>query len=75
MRCDRKWTQVASEVRAELEAALEAGPTGDDEVAESLQTFPAAGRNLKHGEPTTAPELRDTTGFRMFITYQCPGGS
>lgn len=36
--------KTLSEVRAELEAALGSGPTGDSEVAESLRRFLAAER-------------------------------
>jgi hypothetical protein len=48
-----------SEVRSELEAAFGSGPTGDDEVAESLRRFLAAGRNRK-GTPNQA--LQPTGG-------------
>lgn len=44
------------EVRAELEAALGAGPAGDDEVAESLRRFLAAGRKRK-GVPNKPQHL------------------
>jgi hypothetical protein len=39
--------KTLSEIRAELEAAFGAGPAGDDEVAESLRRFLAAGRKGK----------------------------
>jgi hypothetical protein len=48
--------KTLSEVRAELKAALGAGPAGDDEVAESLRRFLAAGRNRK-GKPNEALHL------------------
>lgn len=44
--------KTLGEVRAELEAALGAGPAGDGEVAESLRRFLAAGRSCV---PTTDP--------------------
>jgi len=39
--------KTLKKVRAELEAAFGAGPAGDDEVAESLRRFLAAGRKGK----------------------------
>lgn len=39
--------KTLSEVRAELEAALGAGPAGDSPVAESLRRFLAAGLKRK----------------------------
>jgi hypothetical protein len=48
--------KTLSEVRAELEAALGAGPTGDSEVAESLRRFLAAGRERK-GAPNQPSQM------------------
>jgi hypothetical protein len=43
--------KTLKEIRAELEAALGAGPAGDTEVAESLRRFLAAG-----GKPKGTPD-------------------
>jgi len=58
--------KTLSEVRSELEAAFGAGPTGDDEVAESLRRFLGAGRNRKGTpnqslQPTGGPPPRRRT--------------
>ena len=46
--------KTLKEVRAELEAALGAGPAGDTEVAESLRRFLATGPKRK-GTPNQPP--------------------
>jgi len=60
------------EVRAELEAALGAGPAGDDEVAESLRRFLAAGRN---GKGTPNQPLHLTGGASLVPESSQPTGA
>jgi hypothetical protein len=50
--------KTLGEVRAELEAALGAGPAGDGEVAESLRRFLAAGSGGQ-STPNQALDLTD----------------
>jgi hypothetical protein len=64
--------KTLGEVRAELEAALSKGPTGDGQVAESLRRFLAAGPDtirtpnqtpLPTGTATVIPETSQPTRF------------
>lgn len=47
--------KTLGEVRAELEAALGKGPSGEDQVAESLRRFLAAGPDASRTPPTPLP--------------------